>query len=276
MRRRPFILALALAALLGSASAVVYADFPGLFPANTIFGNKGATRAAPAPLALPSCPDSGGNHLNYTTGGTGFTCGTTTGTGGITQLTGDATAGPGTGSQAATLAASGVSAGTYTKITVDTKGRATVGATAACADLSDDGAGCTAGAASTGTAGIVKLHNVPVSVGWPAALDPHNIVIATINQASTITAIIGVNEVLVGAAATVEVYKAGSTVSCGSGTILHSGSFNANASLDTNQSLTVTTSSLAAGDRICLQTTGGANWTSGAGIGTITVFLAPS
>lgn len=54
----------------------------------------------------------------------------------ITALTGDVAA-SGPGSAAATLANSGVTAGTYTKITVDAKGRATVGATAAASDLSN-------------------------------------------------------------------------------------------------------------------------------------------
>lgn len=55
----------------------------------------------------------------------------TTVTGGITQLTGDVTAGPGSGSQAATLANSGATAATYgdathvSQVAIDAKGRVT-------------------------------------------------------------------------------------------------------------------------------------------------------
>ena len=52
----------------------------------------------------------------------------------ITALTGDLTA-SGPGSAAATLAATGVGAGSYTKVTVDAKGRVTAGTSLASADL---------------------------------------------------------------------------------------------------------------------------------------------
>lgn len=67
--------------------------------------------------------------------GTAYKC-TLQGTGlaGISQLTGDVTAGPGSGSQVATLAASGVSAAAYVapSVTFDAKGRATTAASTTC------------------------------------------------------------------------------------------------------------------------------------------------
>ena len=51
--------------------------------ANTVLGALTAT--TPSGLALPSCTDSGGNHLNYTSG-TGFSCGTSTS--GVSSATG--------------------------------------------------------------------------------------------------------------------------------------------------------------------------------------------
>ncbi len=112
--------------------------------------------------------------------------------------------------------------------------------------------------------------NIRPSIGWPAAIDPNKNIIATIDQASTVKSIVGTVETPVGAAATVSVYKAGTGVACTAGTAMHTGSFNANASSG-NQTLAVSVTALTAGDRLCLVTTGGANWTGGIGIGGITV-----
>lgn len=48
--------------------------------ADTVVANVTAGSAAPTAASLPSCTDSGGNHLNYTSG-TGFSCGTSSGGG---------------------------------------------------------------------------------------------------------------------------------------------------------------------------------------------------
>jgi hypothetical protein len=44
--------------------------------ANTVVANVTGGSAAPTAVSVPGCVDTGGNHLNYT-GGTGFSCGTT-------------------------------------------------------------------------------------------------------------------------------------------------------------------------------------------------------
>src|SRR6478609_3781589 len=94
--------------------------------------------------------------------------------------------------------------------------------------------------ASPSVAGVAKLHNVGYSVGWPAGLDPDNIVLTTVNQAMTISALIGRVETATGSAATVSVYKAPSGTAGSGGTVLHSGSFDANGTAATNQTLTLT------------------------------------
>jgi hypothetical protein len=113
------------------------------------------------------------------------------------------------------------------------------------------------------------------SAGWPAGVNPNNIVVFTAAQAETVTAIVGRNEVTVGATATLTVNKAPSGTPCASGTAISS-SFNANTSATTNQSIISGTPTLAAGDSVCFQTTGGSNWGSGTGIGTITISVKPS
>lgn len=113
------------------------------------------------------------------------------------------------------------------------------------------------------------------SAGWVAGVDPNKMVVFTAPSARIVTSIRGTVADAVGSAATVSIYKAPSGTTCSSGTIQHSSSFDANGTAATNQTLTLSATSsdlqMAAGDRLCLSTTGGANWTSGTGNGGVTV-----
>lgn len=80
----------------------------------------------------------------------------------ITQLTGDVTAGPGVGSVSSTLAASGVTAGTYSNATVevDAKGRVILAS-------NGSGGGAATGAVNLALAGTSSSFNVG-GTGWTA------------------------------------------------------------------------------------------------------------
>ena len=123
--------------------------------------------------------------------------------------------------------------------------------------------------------GVAASHMV-MPFGWGPAFNPTGYPIITLDRASTLQSIVGTVIAPVGAAATVSINKAPSGTACASGTVMHSGSFNANGTADTNQTLVVTVTALAAGDRLCLVTTGTTNWDSGTGIGIIVArFSAP-
>jgi hypothetical protein len=127
-----------------------------------------------------------------TTVGSGGVISAIAGTAGLNQLTGDVTAGPGVGSQVATLTASGVTAGSYSNasITVDTKGRVT----SASSGSGETGSmGVTVdGAGSPPTMGVKGFIIVPFNAtitGWGITADVSGSASFDIRWASSVSGI---------------------------------------------------------------------------------------
>jgi hypothetical protein len=121
---------------------------------------------------------------------------------------------------------------------------------------------------------LVGTRSISYALTYAPGINPNNLPIAQFAGARTIAFIRCNPEVLAGGAATISVVKAASGVALSAGTVLHSGSCNANSSAGTDQTLTITTSTLAAGDRLGITTTGTTVWTSsGVAAGVVTVGL---
>jgi hypothetical protein len=109
---------------------------------------------------------------------------------------------------------------------------------------------------------VAASQIVGYALTYAPGINPNNLLIAHISEAKLITGIRCTPEVLAGGAATISIVKAASGTLLSAGTVLHSGSFNANSAAGTDQSLTVTVTTLAAGDRLGTNTTGTTVWTS--------------
>lgn len=115
----------------------------------------------------------------------------------------------------------------------------------------------------------------PIQLSFLAGINPNNSIIFTAQRKMRVKAIVGRLEVASGLAATLTVSKAPSGTALSGGTLLHSGSFDANGTAATNQTLTLSATAadleIATGDSIGVRTTG--TWTASAG--GITVWLTP-
>jgi hypothetical protein len=108
-----------------------------------------------------------------------------------------------------------------------------------------------------------------VPAAWRAGVTPNGVTVFIADRALNITDIVGVVETANGAAATVSVVKAANNQALSAGTVIHSGSFNANGTAGMNQTLTLTMTTMNAGDRLGLTSTG----TFTASVGSISVMV---
>lgn len=135
------------------------------------------------------------------------------------------------------------------------------------------------GASGGGLKGEVRFNSsadlIPVQLPFVTSLSPNNTIIFTASRAMRVKSIVGRLEVANAGASTVVFRKAPSGTAIGSGTLLHSGSFNAAGTPATNQTLTLSGTSanleLAVGDSIGVVATG--TWILAAG--GITVWMTP-
>ena len=116
---------------------------------------------------------------------------------------------------------------------------------------------------------------LPITLNYTASLVTQTIFTAT--RPCRVKAIIGRTRVAgTGGACTIAFFKAATAVAVGSGTALHTGSFNLVGTADANQTLTLATNApdlvLAAGDSIGYVLTG----TATSAVGNVTVHIAAS
>lgn len=110
---------------LGGTQTIAIGDLVAI-GSNTFVGNPTSSSAVPTAGTLPTCTDSGGNHLNYTLG-TGFSCGTSSSAAGTVTTVSVATANgfSGTVANATTTPAITIIAGAITPSSVVASGSIT-------------------------------------------------------------------------------------------------------------------------------------------------------
>jgi hypothetical protein len=118
-------------------------------------------------------------------------------------------------------------------------------------------------------------RTISYSLTYPPGINPNNMPIANFRAGRVIVGMRCTPEVAAGGTATISIVKAASGTALSAGTVLHTGSCNANGTAATDQDLTPTgAQTLAAGDRLGITTSGTTIWTSsGIATGVVTVFV---